>query len=109
MNNYTPEQVLRILPSVCDREGFYDRGGTHEHRDRAEGMERVSTSVDIHAAMNPLCEVLDVETAYLSLDWPERNLLKDAATRPLSEMAAMYGDDWAKLVYASCCNLAGRA
>lgn len=108
-STYTAEQVLRILPSVFDRQGFYGRGGAHPRRDPEEGMEKVSTSVNIHASMDPLCEVLDVERAYLSLDGPERTLLRDAATRPLGEMEQLYGADWHKLTYASCCRLAKRA
>lgn len=79
---YTAEQVARVLPSVFDKEGFYLRGGTHTPEERIEGSQRVATSIDVHASMSAVCEVLDIERALAQMDHQTVLFLAEGAQDP---------------------------
>jgi hypothetical protein len=107
VSTYSAEQILRILPSVFDVQGFYDRGGRHAPTSNGEENEGVtSRSIDVHAGSTPIAERLDVANAVARLPRGMRRLLQDVATRPLKDMRNLYGPDWHKLTHGACQALA---
>lgn len=105
---YTAYQVFRVLPSVFDQQGFYERGGKHVPEEISEDEARVQGSSDPTTSMDALCELLDVRKGlHKSLDTDkiaanEYWLLWDVVTSPHEVMREVYGEDYYGQVHAVC-------